>query len=187
MKKLDYYLQNVRIGKAVHFIKPGDSILDIGSGEAPLFLYLNNNGVKFKGVGFDPDVKEVIRAENYTIYNEMFPNDSIGGTRFNIITALAVLEHIPKEQLENFVENCYRHLAPGGLMVLTVPSKEVDFILKILISCRILHGMEVGQHYGYDTGGTIPLFAAKGFELVKHRKFQFGLNNLFVFRKKVQG
>ncbi len=186
MKKLDIYLQNVRIGKAVDFIKPGDNILDIGSGDAPLFLCLINKGVKFKGVGFDPDVKEVIRAENYIIYNEMFPNDAIRGNSFNIITALAVLEHIPKEQLEIFVDNCYSQLEPGGLMVLTVPSKEVDFILKILIGLRILHGMEVEQHYGYDTGRTIPLFTGIGFELVKHKKFQLGLNNLFVFRKKVK-
>jgi hypothetical protein len=116
----------------------------------------------------------------------MFPNDSISGSSFNIITALAVLEHIPKEQLETFVDNCYRHLEPGGLMVLTVPSKEVDYILNVLISLRILHGMEVEQHYGYDTGRTVPLFTSKGFELVKHKKFQLGLNNLFVFRKKVK-
>jgi hypothetical protein len=66
-----------------------------------------------------------------------------------------------------------------------VPSPLVDRILKILMGMRVLDGMEVDQHHGYDTNLTIPLFQQNGFALVKYKKFQLGLNNLFVFRKTI--
>lgn len=185
MKKLDIYLQNARIDKAVQFIKNGNNILDIGSGDGPLFKFLEKKKVAFTGIGLDPEVPEIQTAQ-YRILPEKFPNASISGKRFDIITALAVLEHIPKDILKEFALNCNRHLETGGQMVITVPSKQVDHILKLLIGLRIIDGMEVDQHYGYDTNQTIPLFQNSGFELVKYRKFQMGLNNLFVFVKKTE-
>jgi 2-polyprenyl-3-methyl-5-hydroxy-6-metoxy-1,4-benzoquinol methylase len=183
MKKLDIYLQNVRIDKAVQFIKPGNKILDIGSGDGPLFKFLEKTKIPFTGIGLDPEVVET-RTINYNIFPDKFPNEKISGNRFDIITALAVLEHIPKDALSEFAMNCNRHLEMGGQLVITVPSKQVDQILKLLIGLKIIDGMEVDQHYGYDTGQTIPLFRESGFELVSYRKFQLGLNNLFVFVKK---
>lgn len=183
MKWLDKYLQNARIRKASPFIKPESHILDIGSGDGPLFRYLDNKQISFIGLGLEPEAREEIHRQNYSIVRAKFPDDSATGQRFNLITALAVLEHIPEDLLADFALNCSKHLEEGGLLVITVPSKRVDNILKILMSLRIIDGMEVGQHHGYDTDWTIPLFSKSGFELFKHKKFQLGLNNLFVFRK----
>jgi 2-polyprenyl-3-methyl-5-hydroxy-6-metoxy-1,4-benzoquinol methylase len=184
MKRTDEYLQRVRIRKAAPFICEGDRILDIGSGEGPLFKYLKKKRMRFSGTGLDPEITDEIRTPDFEVLKHRFPHDSILGRRFNVITALAVLEHIPQEQLIQFANDCSQFLENEGLMVITVPSPLVDHILKVLIKLRILDGMEVDQHHGYDTGQTIPLFQSNGFVLLRHRKFQFGLNNLFVFQKK---
>lgn len=186
VKKLDIYLQIARIKKAIPFIRPGNNILDIGSGDGPLFRYLEKKKIQFTGIGLDPEVQFEIRTKNYSILKDKFPNDSINERKFDLIIALAVLEHIPKDILGIFALNCNKHLEKGGFLVITVPSKWVDHILKMLISLRIIDGMKVEQHYGYNMDWTIPLFSESGFELVKHGKFQLGLNNLFVFRKPLQ-
>jgi len=183
LKKLDYYLQNLRIKKAASFVRDGDDILDIGSGDGALFRWVSDEKIQFNGIGMDPETSAEILSTNYRILKERFPSESIKGRLFTIITALAVLEHIPMKELKGFIRDCRDQLKAGGLMVITVPSKWVDPILNFLIRLRIIDGMEVEQHHGYDTNLTIPLFREHGFELVRHRRFQFGLNNLFVFRK----
>ena len=182
MKRLDIFLQNARIKKAVQYVRTGNQILDIGSGDGSLFKHLKEGGILFNGVGLDPEAQGISEV-NYRILKEKFPNVLISTMRFDIITALAVLEHIPRDEQDVFALNCNRHLETGGLVVITVPSKQVDHILGVLIRLRIIDGMEVGQHYGYDTDWTVPLFSNNGFELVKHERFQLGLNNLFVFKK----
>jgi 2-polyprenyl-3-methyl-5-hydroxy-6-metoxy-1,4-benzoquinol methylase len=183
LKKLDYYLQNARIKKAVSFIRDGDDILDIGSGDGALFRMASDSNIQFNGIGLDPEIPAGIQFPNYRILKERFPSASVSQRPFTVITALAVLEHIPMEELKGFIRDCRDRLKEGGLMVITVPSKWVDPILNFLIRLHMIDGMEFEQHHGYDTDLTIPLFKQNGFELLTHKKFQLGLNNLFVFRK----
>jgi hypothetical protein len=51
---------------------------------------------------------------------------------------------------------------------------------------RLIDGMSLEQHYGYDITQTPALFCSAGFTLLNAKKFQFGLNNLFVFEKPAQ-
>jgi 2-polyprenyl-3-methyl-5-hydroxy-6-metoxy-1,4-benzoquinol methylase len=183
VKQLDYYLQNKRIKQALSYIRDGDDVLDIGSGDGALFRSLDRSKLHFSGIGLDPEIKEDLPKDHYKIFKDRFPSEKLGQRLFAVITALAVLEHIPQEELNLFVRNCREQLKPGGLMIITVPSKWVDPILKFLIAIRVIDGMEVEQHHGYATGQTRPLFTQNGFEMLDHKKFQLGLNNLFVFRK----
>jgi hypothetical protein len=73
-----------------------------------------------------------------------------------------------------------RRLEHGGVLVATVPSPLVDHILHVLMFLRLIDGQEAHQHYGFVPKDLIKLFEGN-LRLVKHRKFQLGLNNLFVF------
>jgi len=44
-----------------------------------------------------------------------------------------------------------------------------------------LDGMEAEQHHGFDPGEVVPLMAGAGLRLVRHERFELGLNHLFVF------
>jgi hypothetical protein len=59
----------------------------------------------------------------------------------------------------------------------------VDTILGVLGRLRMIDGMSLDEHYGFDPGRTEAVFAPPAFRLAVRRRFQLGLNNLFVFER----
>jgi predicted SAM-dependent methyltransferase len=96
---------------------------------------------------------------------------------------LAVLEHIPREEQVQLSKEFYHYLEAKGRVIITVPSSFVDHILWVLSKLRLVDGMSLGEHYGFKANETPALFNLEQFKLIKHKKFQLGLNNLFVFEK----
>jgi 2-polyprenyl-3-methyl-5-hydroxy-6-metoxy-1,4-benzoquinol methylase len=179
MKSLDYYLRDVRFAKARPFIRPGEVVLDVGCDDGAMFERLR--GVIKSGVGVDPVLAEKTQKDLYTLYPGLFPDAVPEGTKVDVITMLAVLEHIPPSQQARLGQLCYDLLNPGGRVVITVPSPRVDDILHLLLKLRLIEGMSVHEHYGFKPEHTGPLFTAPLFRRRVKRKFQLGLNNLFVF------
>jgi hypothetical protein len=93
------------------------------------------------------------------------------------------LEHFPAEAYGPLADGCARFLKPGGSLVITVPSPAVDRILAVLKALRLIHGMSLEEHHGFQVGQTLEIFAPPRFELRQRSSFQLGLNNLFVFRR----
>jgi hypothetical protein len=113
----------------------------------------------------------------------LFPQELPDDRKFDVITMLAVLEHIPPPQQHALATDCYRYLSPKGRVVITVPSEQVDAVLAILRSLRLVHGMSLEEHYGFQAKQTPAIFEPRGFSLLKHKTFQLGLNNLYVFQR----
>jgi predicted SAM-dependent methyltransferase len=112
-----------------------------------------------------------------------FPQDMPESKPFDAIVLLAVLEHFPSTQYPALTEGCARFLVRGGLLLITVPSPAVDTLLKWLKTFGVLDGMSLEEHHGYNVEQTPRIFAHPPFELMRHKRFQLGLNNLFVFRR----
>ncbi|MES2381135.1 MAG: methyltransferase domain-containing protein [Bacteroidota bacterium] len=181
MKKLDIYLQDVRISKAKQFIKKGSSVLDIGTDDGIMFEKLSH--LIDKGVGIEPTVEIVINKGKYSILPGYFPEAMGSSTeQFDAITMLAVLEHVPTEQQKTLGANCAKYLKKGGKVIITVPSPQVDLILDVLGKLKLIDGMQLHEHYGFKPSDTETIFA-DGFKLHTKKTFQLGLNNLFVFEK----
>ena len=68
-------------------------------------------------------------------------------------------------------------------MVATVPSPKVDAILDVAIRLRLMDGMEAEQHHGFAPKAILSVYRDVGFDVVTEKRFQLGLNNLFVLRK----
>lgn len=181
MKAIDRYLQKVRINKAKKFVNKNDSVLDIGSVDGVMFEAWQ--GYISKGIGVDPTLKEQITKDNYVLYPGYFPDACPKGETFDAITLLAVLEHIPSHEQENLAINCHSFLKPKGRLIITVPSPQVDLILEVLTKLKLIDGMSLEEHYGFEPKHTPQIFGEPRFKLIHQSHFQFGLNNLFVFEK----
>ena len=183
MKPLDRFLQRWRIRKAVPFVRDGDRLLDVGCFDRTLI-----DGVAGRirsAVGVDPEL-ESGEEGRFRWMRGMFPDDvKLDDGSVDCITMLAVFEHVHDPGLT--ARECYRVLAPGGRIVLTVPHPFVDKILDLIVFLRLADGMAHEEHHGFDVDETVPIFEAAGFELEAVRPFQLGLNRLFVFRKEGAG
>jgi len=102
---------------------------------------------------------------------------------FDVITLLAVLEHFPPAAYASLRSGCERFLRPGGKLLITVPSPQVDQLLAVLKFLRLVDGMSLEEHHGFEVGQTTTIFPPESFRLIRHAGFQLGLNHLFVFER----
>lgn len=181
MKFTDRVLQRWRIDKIRPYIPLQARILDVGSSEGELFLRLG--GSLREGMGIDPELKADTSIHGMPLIAGFFPRDMPDVGPFDVITMLAVLEHFPPSEYADLSQGCARFLKPGGLLLITVPSPRVDHILAVLKFFRLIDGMSLEQHHGYDVTQTTEIFKRDGFRLKVHARFQLGLNNLFVFER----
>ncbi len=136
-----------------------------------------------EGIGIDPELDESIDRGTYRLIKGWFPDDLPTNERFDAITMLASLEHVPPEMQVVIARECAARLNPSGRLIITVPSKRVDPILNLLKRIRLIDGMSLEQHYGFDPRLTPAVFSSDGLTLVKAESFEMGLNHLFVFEK----
>ena len=175
-------MQNWRIRKAIPYIGKDQLVLDIGSADGALFKHPDVARRVAGGIGIDPDAAS-ITTEKFRMVRGSFPDDLPVDQRFGTITMLAVLEHIPTDLQPGVARSCFDRTLPGGRLIITVPGPMVDRILHALRAVRLLDGMSVEQHYGFDPSRTVPLFEDAGFTLAAAKKFQLGVNHLYVFAK----
>ncbi len=162
-------------------------MLDVGCAEGALFDLLR--GRIAGGVGIDPDAPPPGTArqrEGVHLVRGLFPADA-PDQKFDAITMLAVVEHLPASSYAATGAAAARLLRDGGSLIVTVPEPVVDHIVKLLQRLRLAEGMSLHEHHGFLTAQTRAIFEPAGFQLIRHRRFQLGLNNLFVFERRSDG
>ena len=183
MKFTDRLLQRWRIAKVSKELASDARILDIGSADGALFAALGAK-VGAGSLGVDPTLARPLTVNGCRLLPGTFPDAVPPGTApFDAITLLAVLEHFPPEAYEALRTGCEKFLKPGGKLLITVPSPHVDKILALLQFLRLVDGMSLEEHHGYDVAITPEIFPAPTFRLVRRKMFQLGLNNFFVFER----
>jgi 2-polyprenyl-3-methyl-5-hydroxy-6-metoxy-1,4-benzoquinol methylase len=184
MTFLDTFIQQQRINKALRHISAGCVLLDIGCHQGELFKVLGNNLAH--GIGVDPGLSTDIHTDKYSLLKGVFPAVPTQPFECDCITMLAVLEHLPLSQQPLIAKQCYQLLKNNGKLIITVPSPKTDKLLNLLTGLRLIKGMSLEEHYGFDIKTVVPLFTNAGFKLLKHQPFQCGFNNLFIFQKFTQ-
>jgi hypothetical protein len=181
MTWLDVLLQRWRIRKARPHIPPDARVLDVGTFDGRLF-----RAAALSGVGIDPELREGVRApKGVVLVRGLFPDDLADEPEgaFGAVAALAVMEHVPEDDLARWSDALAHLVRSDGVVVITVPAPAVDQILHVLMRLRLVQGIEAHQHHGFQPDDVVPLFGAPRWVLVERRRFQLGLNNLFVFRR----
>ena len=181
MKALDRKLQRQRIRKALTFIRPGSSVVDVGCHEGAFFEAAGDR--VSGGIGIDLRKPERWIGDPFELHVGRLPDLVDGGRTFDAVVALAVVEHVPSNELEAWRETVPVLLARGGRFIVTTPSPKVDRLLDLLIGLRLLDGMDADAHHGFDPRTVPQLFQNGLMQLEVSSRFQFGLNHLFVFRR----
>lgn len=178
----DRVLQRWRIAAAAAWIPAASRILDVGCGDGMLFRVLADR--HRGGVGIDPTLTAETDSGSVRLIRGSFPDAVPHGT-FDVVTMLAVIEHLPVEVLAITGPTTAQALRPGGRAILTVPAPTVDRIVDLLVRLRLAEGMTLHEHHGFDPAGVPSLFVPHGFRLLHHRRFELGLNHLYVFERSL--
>lgn len=152
-------------------------ILDIGCGEYQYFLL--NTDFKEKH-GIDRAVKncnKYISIKKCDIEKEGLGDFNSG--YFDVVTMLAVFEHIEPDILPDILHEIKRILKPGGIFILTTPAPWTSLILKTLSACRLLYPAMIKEHKALYGKKTIAcLLSESGFngENIKSGNFELFMN-----------
>ena len=180
MKKLDQYLQRRRVSAALPYVPAGSHVLDVGCADGALFRQGRSRIAS--GVGIDPDDSGPWMEGPYERRTGPFPDVLCAGERFDAVVMLAVVEHLSDAELSRWAEAVPDVLLPDGRLIITTPSPMVDHLLHLGIRMRLLDGMEAHQHHGFDPREVPTIFSRPGVNLERRRRFELGLNHLFVFQ-----
>lgn len=125
-------------------------ILDIGCGTYPIFLLNTEFSEKY---GLDKVVKEShvkqfqnhkIALINYDIEREdILPFES---KYFDVVTMLAVFEHIEPKRLVKILTEIYRILRFDGMYIMTTPAVWTDSLLRFMAKLRLVSSVEIEEH-----------------------------------------
>jgi SAM-dependent methyltransferase len=178
LAKQRYKIAQRRINSA----KKSGRILDIGCGSVPLFLTSVNFTEKF---GLDKNIeasvaeemkkKGIVLINHYIEKEEKLPFEE---DFFDVVSMLAVFEHIEPEQLVRIHREIHRVLKPGGIYVMTTPAFWTEGLLKFLVKLRLISGVSISEHKdSYDKAKVTSVLQAAGFA---KSNLRFGYFELFM-------
>lgn len=187
---LEKFLSIQRMKKAINLIKnhnKNGNILDIGCGSYPIFL-LNIDFQKKYGIDQEIKDKELkhlnLHLKKYNILkNSKFPFKS---NYFDVITMLAVIEHLKYNQISSILKECYNILKKDGILIITTPAKWSNSLLKIMAKLHVVSPKEIEEHKNAFTLKELnSLMLKANFKQHKIEKgfFEFSLN-MWICAKK---
>ncbi len=180
---LETWLSKLRASKANSLISTTHRqgrILDIGCGSVPYFLKTINFAEKY---GLDPEV--ALQTDNsINISQTAFVGSNLPfeNNWFDVVTLLAVVEHLELSELQLLFTEIFRVLKPGGRVIITTPAVWTNFILWSLAKLRLLSPEEIAEHKDLISSKQLKSFAVSaGFKItdIKAGYFELGLNQYF--------
>ena len=135
-------------------LKPlaGKAALDVGCGAGLLCEPLARMGAEVTGVDAAPANVEAaaVHAEGSGLDIRYMAGElatlGIGG--FDLVTSMEVLEHVADKPA--FIAQLARHLAPGGLMVLSTPNRTPQSRLLLVGAMEAVGAVPRGTHHWDD-------------------------------------
>jgi SAM-dependent methyltransferase len=160
-------------------------ILDIGCGSYAAFL----TGTRFsERYGLDR-VPLADAPAGLTLIHHDIEDDSplpFEDAFFDVVTMLAVFEHLEEATIRRVLRDVFRMLRPGGLYVMTTPVNWTEGILKAMSAVRLVSHEEIGEHKAQYSGAEIvSLLGEAGYDrsLIRHGTFELGMNLWAVAQK----
>jgi SAM-dependent methyltransferase len=178
---LEGFLARQRCRKANALIpeeRRAGRLLDIGCGTFPLFLTRCSFASKYgldKVVAKDaPGIDGDLELLNFDVEHEhRLPFED---EFFDVVTALAVFEHIEPDRLVQLTSEIRRVLKPEGQYVMTTPSSWTGGILKTMSHLRLVSREEIEEHKdAYSRAQILSVLQRAGFPPDRTRSGHFEL------------
>lgn len=158
-------------------------LLDIGCGAYPLFLLRTSFSEKY---GLEK--KSVYQAHTlpFQSHIKLIECDLEKGERiplpsnwFDVITMLAVFEHIEPYKAPRLLSEIHRTLKPGGKFILTTPAYWTDGLLRSMARIGLVSRIEIEEHKAaYDAATILSLLKQAAFpdDLLQYGYFEIHMN-----------
>lgn len=106
-------------------ISSNSKILEIGFGNGAFLGFAREHNYNIEGVEVIDELLYRAKENNYIVYKDLQEIKST--SKYNLIVLLDVLEHIPKEDITNFLKQLSNLLALNGAVILRVPNGSSPF------------------------------------------------------------
>jgi SAM-dependent methyltransferase len=135
-------------------------ILDIGCGTYPYFLAATTFNEKYGIDKSDEIIQAGIAGLGDTLHlrqwdfgrEKELPFES---GFFDVVTMLAVFEHIETTRIRHLVSEIHRLLKPGGVYVFTTPAGWTDRLLRFMARLKLVSAVEIEDHKDTYSHGKI--------------------------------
>ncbi len=182
---LELFLARRRIEKVNRLIASKarrGCLLDVGCGTTPHFLKatrfrekwgLDRVAIPFQGVNKAGDTLTILRqdvASSHLPFSDGF---------FDVVTMLAVFEHIEKDELPHLLREVHRVLKPDGCYILTTPAGWTGGLLLLMARLNLVSSEEIDEHQdAYSLSQIKTLLQESGFESdgIEGGCFELGAN-----------
>jgi len=183
---LEEFLAKQRAKKANSFISKEQrkgKILDIGCGSYPYFL----TSIAFKEkYGIDPSLKSpkpknIILEKIDITENKLSFKDNY----FNVVTMLAVFEHIDTYKLGELIVEIKRILKKDGVLIITTPAPWADKVLHYMARIGLISSEEIHEHkHNHARTKIEDMIESAGFDIrnIKSGFFELYMNMWFIVR-----
>jgi ubiquinone/menaquinone biosynthesis C-methylase UbiE len=144
---LEEFLAEKRAEKANNCILKSSRagrILDIGCGSYPYFLSTTNFKEKY---GIDPSLK-VSSDQNIKLLKKDVTKQKLPfkDNFFDVVTMLAVFEHIDNDKMDIVLKEIIRVLKKEGIFIITTPSPWSDKLLHNMAKIGLISSVEIHEH-----------------------------------------
>lgn len=167
------------------YIPKGELLLDVGMGTGELINLQKQKFEEVFGIDADPDSVHTCRERfqgNSSInilHGSMHDLAALcGDTRFDVITALDILEHLNRSDCEGALCSCYNMLKDGGMFVFSGPG--------IFEKIRICLGLSPTHLHSHSPSGWRKIIENAGFTIVSIETVEFPIFHSDYLRKKVR-
>ena len=190
---LEKFLSQNRCRIANRLINPeyrSGRILDIGCGVYPLFLTNTQFAQKY-GLDkvADPQRHPQLAQQGIILTQFNFEKQvrlPFQDKFFDVVTMLAVFEHLPPEHLGIPLAEIHRILKTAGVLIMTTPAAWSDLILSFMAFTRLVSPIEIEEHKKtYYHVEIIDFLQKAGFskEKIKSGYFEIFLNSWITAKK----
>jgi len=163
-----------------------DKILDVGCGYYPYFL-INSNFKEKHGIDPNTNLKEL--KDKNLFFKKMDVEKGklpFKDNFFDVVTMLAVFEHINNDKLQFVLKEVKKVLKKDGLFIITTPAPWADWLIHFLGKIYLISDEEARDHKHNHNNKKINFFLEKsGFkkENINSGFFEFYLNMWFLAKK----